>query len=285
MGYKNSPGVEVKELSLQASLVAASTTNGGFAGRFSWGPVDTRVLVSEEAELVKRFGKPDANTFVPFFTAADFLAYGNSLRIVRCANTGTKNATSNGAAALLIKNETVYEESYLNGQGSFGYWAAKYAGQLGNSIKVSQCGSSNAYSRNLATVSVTANAATVGDTTVNTTGAANTYIVSGDYVKVGSNPYIQVSSVNATAFVLSSALTANVSGGGIILRKWEYADQFDSAPNTSSYVANLLGSKDELHVIVVDKTGLITGIPGTVFCSGLLSPPPSRYGARSVIRP
>lgn len=40
--------------------------------------------------------------------------------------------------------------------------------------------------------------------------------------------------------------------------------QFDGAPSTSSYVANIGGSNDELHVLVIDEDGKFTGIAGTV---------------------
>ncbi len=264
MSFLVSPGVKVSEIDLTTVVPNIATTTGAFVGQFQWGPVEIRTQVTDEVDLNNRFLNPDANTYTSFFMAANFLQYGNDLRLIRAANTGTKNATSNNAAALQIKNEVVYEESYLAGQGNFGNWAARYPGAMGNNLKVSMCASANAYSLNLSSVSVTANAANIGDTTVNTTGSANTYTIAGGYVAIGSNPYIQVSSVNATAIVLASPLTVAVTAGSTILRKWEYADQFDSAPGTSSYTTNLLGSKDEIHIIVVDKTGLISGTPGTV---------------------
>jgi phage tail sheath protein FI len=45
---------------------------------------------------------------------------------------------------------------------------------------------------------------------------------------------------------------------------WSYKANFDSAPSTSTYAANIGGSNDELHVVVVDEDGLWTGTPGTV---------------------
>jgi Phage tail sheath protein subtilisin-like domain/Phage tail sheath C-terminal domain len=45
---------------------------------------------------------------------------------------------------------------------------------------------------------------------------------------------------------------------------WAYKANFDSAPSTSTYTDNVLGSNDELHVVVVDEDGLWTGTPGTV---------------------
>lgn len=53
---------------------------------------------------------------------------------------------------------------------------------------------------------------------------------------------------------------------------WVYKDQFDAAPGTSNYASSVGSTLDELHVIVVDSTGVWTGAPGTVlekfaFCS------------------
>lgn len=45
---------------------------------------------------------------------------------------------------------------------------------------------------------------------------------------------------------------------------WAYADEFDSAPGTSSYADSVGGSNDELHVIVVDEDGLWTGVQGAI---------------------
>jgi hypothetical protein len=49
---------------------------------------------------------------------------------------------------------------------------------------------------------------------------------------------------------------------------WEYSDQFDAAPGTSSFVADRsidsAGAHDELHIVLVDEGGKFTGTPGTV---------------------
>ena len=45
---------------------------------------------------------------------------------------------------------------------------------------------------------------------------------------------------------------------------WTYAAEFDSAPGTSPYVSSVGGSSDEMHIIVVDEDGVITGTAGTI---------------------
>ena len=45
---------------------------------------------------------------------------------------------------------------------------------------------------------------------------------------------------------------------------WAYSTNFDSAPSTSDYATNKGGSRDELHIVVYDRTGLLSGTAGTV---------------------
>ena len=56
-----------------------------------------------------------------------------------------------------------------------------------------------------------------------------------------------------------------------VRRRWEYYDLFDSAPGTSDYVKDRSGveTADELHIVVIDTDGSITGVPNQVignFC-------------------
>ena len=45
---------------------------------------------------------------------------------------------------------------------------------------------------------------------------------------------------------------------------WAYADQFDGAPGTSNWASDLTASNDEMHVVVLDQEGLLTGTRGQV---------------------
>jgi hypothetical protein len=51
MAFQVSPGVQVKEIDATAVVPAVSTSIGGFAGSFNWGPVDQVVNVSSEQVL------------------------------------------------------------------------------------------------------------------------------------------------------------------------------------------------------------------------------------------
>ena len=187
--FQLSPGVNISEVDLTTVVPSVATTVGGFAGNFAWGPIEEVASIPNEIRLVETFGKPDANTFGHFYTAANFLSYGSNLRVVRAANTGTLNATTSGTG-VQVKNSTDYQLNYSSGSGSNDF-IAKYAGTLGNALRVS-----------------------ISD--------GNTH------------------------------------------SSFAYAGFFDSAPGTSDYVASNGGSNDELHIVVVDITGQITGTANTV---------------------
>ena len=139
MAFQLSPGVLVTEQDLTSVVPAVATTAGGFAGAFAWGPVGVVTTIDSENALVSTFGKPNGDTFQSFFTAANFLSYGNNLQVIRVVNQATaRNAKSNAAAtAVIIRNEDHYLASFNAGEANVGEWAAKYPGALGNSLKVS----------------------------------------------------------------------------------------------------------------------------------------------------
>jgi phage tail sheath protein FI len=137
MAFQLSPGVNVSEVDLTTVVPSVSTTVGGFVGDFQWGPANEIVQISNEVQLVERFGKPDSNTFTSFFTASNFLQYSNDLRLVRSVGSGTFNATTTGTG-VLIENLGDYEDNHSSGSGS-NTFGAKWPGSLGNSLKVSMC--------------------------------------------------------------------------------------------------------------------------------------------------
>ena len=145
MGFMLSPGVEFSEIDLTTIVPAVGTTEGAFAGDFVWGPIDTVVSLGNQIEMVNTFGKPTTQTFKSFFSAANFLDYARNLRIVRAADGSiAKNATD--GTALLIRNRDEYETQYLDlsAANTAGMFAARYAGALGNTLKISSWVSPNA---------------------------------------------------------------------------------------------------------------------------------------------
>jgi hypothetical protein len=145
MAFQLSPGVVTSEIDLTTAVPSTGTTTGAFAGTFQWGPAEFATQIENEVRLVEVFGKPDNNTAVSFFTCANFLNYGNDLRVVRAVNgSNTRTATTSGNTTFLIKNEDEYFTNYYSSNtANAGAWVARYAGALGNSLKVSVWANTN----------------------------------------------------------------------------------------------------------------------------------------------
>ena len=272
MAFQLSPGINTSEIDFTTVVPSAILTAGGFAGNFNWGPANEATTITDETRLVARFSKPDSTNYEYWFSAANFLAYSGNLQVVRAANTtSTLNATANGTG-ILIENETDYINNHEGATNTaYGPLAARYAGALGNTLRVSICSSSQAFSSNLtSTDSMRANSLNylVDNTTVinvNGTADARANLVAGDLISIDNgSSFIRVASVNATAITIATALTANLALGTAITRKWQYADQFGVAPGTSAYASSKSGSNDELHVIVLDEDGKFSGTANTV---------------------
>jgi phage tail sheath protein FI len=139
MAFQLSPGVNVSEIDLTTIVPSVATSIGAFAGPFAWGPIGEIITISDEVRLADKFGKPDSTNYEYWFSAANFLAYTSNLKIVRAANiTTTRNATANGANNVaLIKNEDDWLDNWSSGNTVYGVAAARYAGALGNTLKVS----------------------------------------------------------------------------------------------------------------------------------------------------
>ena len=274
MAFQVSPGVLVQEKDLTNVIPAIATTIGAVAGQFSQGPMDEVTTISSEKELVETFGKPDSNTFEYFFSAASFLQYSSSLRVVRAANSGSVNAVVSGTA-LQIKNTDHYQNGdgstgpYNTGSANVGEWAARTAGAWGNSLQVSVCPSANAYEMAAKTTTDDTSTA-VGDTTITLTSATDFSV--GDIVnfaEAGGHEYrITAISSDTITFVRhpsgTGGLHTAVANGSAVRRRWRYYDLVDAAPGTSTYTSTRSGSGDEMHIVVVDEDGAITGNAGEV---------------------
>ena len=92
MAFQVSPGINISEQDLTTVVPNVATTIGACAGGFQWGPVLERTQISTENDLVDIFGKPNADTYTWFWTAANFLAYANNLWVVRNVAASAKNA-------------------------------------------------------------------------------------------------------------------------------------------------------------------------------------------------
>src|SRR5210317_58361 len=280
MAFQVSPGVLVQEKDLTRIIPAVSTSIGAFAGMFRQGPVDEIISISSEQELVDTFGKPDSTNqqFEYFFSAANFLQYSNALRVVRATQTNMLNATSNGSGAL-VKNTQDYEDNYADGSAAVGTFAARSPGAWGNNILVATCPSASAYEQTTSTAQQVNGGAAVGATSITVDTDATSYLNVGDIVEFSSTgggtdfttgEKYRVTSVASTSIGIvqhprgEGGLITAVVDDARIKRRWRYYDVVDGAPGTSTYVSTRSGSNDEIHVVVVDEDGGVSGVPGTI---------------------
>jgi len=187
MAFLVSPSVQVKEIDLTNVVPATSASIGAIAGSFQWGPADEIITVGTEKQLVGVFGQPNDDTFNTVLSAAQFLSYGNSLRVVRAVGSNALNSTASGTG-VSVNNDGVAEGLIGTGTETI---VARYPGSIGNSVGISIC----------------------------------------------------------------------PADGGVAFATWQFADLFNSAPSTSSSAPSAIS--DELHVVVYDNTGGITGTAGT----------------------
>ena len=250
MGFQVSPGINTSEIDLSTVVPAVATTEGAIAGVFRWGPLNERVLVTSETNLTTRFGKPFANSAwtnaETFFSAADFLAYGNKLYVARVASNNTYNAGSSNSQ---ISTATQALALSANTTPSF---IARYPGALGNSLKISVCENGENFSSAITGITIALGA---------TTGLVADFVklVGGDILRVGSSSIgfqdLVVAATSNTSTIsftskykLSTAL-ADVAG----TRYWGNYKNVNAAP-----VAN------NIHVVVIDEDGEVTGTAGIV---------------------
>ena len=285
MAFLVSPGVHVQEVDLTNVIPAVATTTGAIAGAFEKGPVSSVVTISSEEELVNIFGEPkgSSNMFETWFSASSFLQYADQLQVVRASSAIVNAGADSG---ILIRDDDHYLASFSTGQGSHGEWTARSAGTWGNSIGVQICPSATAYEQNLSTNQLVNGAASAGAETVTVDDAdASGYAFNvGDMISFYSdnsgtvpvdefNEY-EVTAINTSTNVLSIRLKDDPNARGLqnaiaddskMRRKWKYYDQFTGAPGTSEWAtANARGTGDELHVVVYDTTGDITGYDSDV---------------------
>ena len=287
MAFQVSPGVLVTEKDLTNIIPAVSTSAAGIVITAEKGPVDEITTISSEKELVDNFGRPNSSNFEEWFTAANFLGYGNNLKVVRPI-TGMVNAGTSGTA-ILIKNTTDYLDNFSS-QASFaanvGAYAAREAGTLGNSLKISVCSNSTAFGPHSMSGNLVADAsAAIGDTTITVDDGSLTQV--GDILEFGdasavpstdgapSGVYYKITGISTHVLTIArfNTATGKTETGGLrhavvdnakFLRHWEFYFQFSNPPTTSDDVSVAGGSLDEMHIVVLDEDGGITGTAGEI---------------------
>ena len=264
-----SPGVDIQERDLTLGSIETVEVNvGAIAGPFTKGPVLTPVRISSEAQLIEIFGEPSEANAETWWTASSFLSYGGVLDVVRCATSGQLTASDDSTTSpylLSITTKEIYEETYFTAAANPFKWAARDVGSQSNAIKVAVIDKGADISLTLdGSLSVT----TIGTQVQNTASTKSGYIYAWD------------ATTNTVSLITSDDWdTSDIVENGVTDRNvTAVGDWYDSQivftglpwssigprPGTSPYVAARGGANDEMHVVVYDSTGGITGVPNTL---------------------
>ena len=87
-----SPGVVVLERDLTTVANATLDNVAVIVGSFEKGPVNQIVDITSEKELLAVFGRPNDYNYEYWYSAAQFLLYGGTLKVIRSDSTALKNA-------------------------------------------------------------------------------------------------------------------------------------------------------------------------------------------------
>ena len=302
MAFSVSPSVIVREVDASAAVPAIATPPAAIAGVFRWGPVGETVLVSSENELVDRFGKPNDNNYETFFTAADYLSYSNALWVARVDNGATKSTGYTEFvyydANTAPSNTEIGQVDTANS--TLGAFESLYPGELGNSIDVSYVKSTDfsaeavALGQALNTVTRTAIGGNPPVTdqfsfAYNSTELVfevlnneklDTTLSAGDVIVIGND------SVGYQEIVITSFAEESLDQYGVAtttqveITHYEYTiglatsyRLFETEPSKVSITkkwanASLVGNKppstDNYHILVLDRSGVISGEAGTI---------------------
>ena len=268
-----SPGVEIQERDLTIGSIETVEVNvGAIAGAFSKGPVLKPVRIASESQLIEQFGEPSDGNATTWWTAASFLQYGGVLDVVRVSTSGQLTASDDNVTSpytLSIPTIEVYEATYATASSNPWKWAARNPGVEANAIKVAIIDKG-------ADVTLTLDGAlstvTVG-TAVATASASPNGSKSG-FIYAWDATTNKVSLITSDTWIATDIIENGVSDVTVTAKSDWYDSQtaygsvgwnsIAPRPGTSPYVAERGGANDEMHVVVYDSTGVITGKPNSL---------------------
>lgn len=272
MASQLSPGIIVQERDVTNSRLQQTITNvAALAGPFSTGEVGVAKLITNEKELVQYFGKPNDNNYEYWFTASEFLNYGGNLRVARISDSSISNLTnanSTGAVASGIANIKInslvdYETNVESTTPQYLY-AAKNPGSWGNSIGVAVI---DAGADQIITFASGLTTTAIGTVVSGSSSGA----IGKIYSYNSSNNSATVVLTNGTQFTKDDTVQGVSAQNVVAWYDQQYAigssirwNSIAPRPGTSAYVGNRGGVNDELHIVVYDATGKITGAAGSI---------------------
>lgn len=266
MATQLSPGIIVQERDLTNSRLQETITNvAALAGPFSKGEVGVAKLITNEKELVDTFGKPNSDNYEYWFTASEFLNYGGNLQVARISDSNASyltNANSDAITTIKINNESEYTVNVEPTTPAYNF-VAKTPGSWGNSLSVAvidrgadkllTLASGVAYSAGDAITDGSATGVVFETNSADTTKVA--VILDAGSVDFSTSSVVGGSAV---ASVLDWYDEQYVVSGVV---KWS---SIAPRPGTSPYAQVRGGANDEVHIVVIDSDGAITGTPDTI---------------------
>ena len=237
MGFLVSPGVEVKEIDLTNVIPALSTSIGGFSGEFKWGPVDELVTVSSEDDLSQRFGKPDSTVSKSFLQAAGFLKYGNTLKVSRAVK------------ALVL--ETDGTES-IRGDIKDADTLSATIGARGKGLAITSSDNVSQAEARVLVKNLTDWEATYTSLSTKVHAVARCPGAYGNSLKI--------------IIGWSGSFTETMGDDGATADQTTFKAAFDAQPNGTDGLGGVAttNKKDEIHVLIIDKLGKISGTANNV---------------------
>lgn len=280
-----SPGVTIKEVDLTATINVSDQNVALIVIAAETGPVDTVTYISSEKELVDTFGKPNDYNYESWYSALTTIQYGGIAAIIRPTSSSiTLKSAYNASTTLtdfIIKNQFDFD----NYSGTAFYFAGRNAGSKFNSIKVIAVDHGV---DQIVTYTGTDPTVVAGDAIrildgaelvgtgwiykIDATGdGGKLYITLADSTKKLPTSGLSTFSITDNAGTPVTLIAAgDISGvDNSYYSTLEYApgqkwSDIAPQPGTSSSVASKGGKFDEMHIVVIDEEGIITGTPNTV---------------------
>jgi len=221
-----SPQVDVTEIDNSQYVVPASTSRGAAVIAAGWGPVNSPQLIDNEGTLVDIFGKPNDQNYKNWLAASNFLSYSGQMFVARMDTRNQFNANSKGATGW--KAELVNDKPVYDENGD------QVMAQVGLKI-----GSIDDYTANHEVGSSEA----FGEFAARYPGS------------LGNSLFVTYA--DAASFDNWTYTDEN----GVF---YDWRLEFGGKPGTSGYARARGGKNDEIHLLVVDMGGRITGQKGSI---------------------
>jgi hypothetical protein len=268
-----SPGVQVKEIDLTSYVPSVPSSIGGGVAFLNWGPAFVPVLVGSQSAYTSIYGAPDQNTYAGFFPIWNFLNYAGNAYVVRVVGPTARNAVQTTSGSI---SPTV---TITNG-GS-GYTAPPTvtisAPPVGG---IQATATANITAGSVTSVTITnPGAGYTGTPTITFSAPSSGTTATATVTVTTGGAYIPNNTVFSSAFFGNNSVFGQFAARYIGSRgnnigvsmadsstfaNWSFRGYFSSAPGTSQFAQSVNASNDELHVVVYDATGALTGTAGTI---------------------